>query len=565
MNNRRGKNTAVWVIGFITVALILAVGIILIVGNRTPGNPGDQPSQPTVPVGPTAPGGNPQVTPTPTPGSTDPSNPYQTSVLMDTTSWLNNLESRLRGYERQGHSWASKYHMLSGYIEMDQSALSANDTARCNSSITEDRSPRTNIDDAPEFAIPSKNQIMVQDITEARDYIFCKIIADPIYGDMVIQHLNEEAIVKSGNQTLSLVQSDTILRGYLNWANAAYSNSSRGNFTGYITQEWVNNGWAPYGWEAMRNPYNNYISHEVNYQTGRYDYESMAVHLCQLLETNWNWTYVQEQTFTVSHHLVRVNCDPSRRTELIKGSVYGCWIKVEAKTGTYNKNHKFFIRTGDLRIAHPVNPTKTQETPTPTPGVTETPTASPTPTPTDGPTPTPTPTNKPTPTPTGEPTPTPTNEPTPTPTSEPTPTPTSEPTPTPTNEPTPTPTPKPTPTPHKEEEDKPDEQGNADEGGGHNDDPGPGPAEPTPMVPKPDTTADQVQESQYQPQADPPVTNPPVTQAPPSNTATPKPDATPTPVVVVETTPKPVAEAAPPNQDAGTADDNTEGDVWLPD
>lgn len=539
---KRRTNTGAWVFVIVSILAIAGLIVFLFVGNGSKTSPED----PATPTTPTVDGVR-------VDGRTvnDPT----TYTLMDTSTWIAGLNTRLSNYRQKGHTWVDDFHIESGKITLRRAALSAYDgdknsyssAARTWSSKTEKRFPQKYIDDAVEFAIPEEIKLD-QNINEARDYIFCCILTDPTYGDMYIQHFNEEEFITASGATLT--QSEIIFKNYYRFAYYAYANTSRANFTGYISDEWIKNGWAPCGWETMKDPYSDIISHQVNLATGRFDYESVAVRICQILEYNATWTNPGKLQVKSYHHLIRTQYDSQRRTTLETKDLTSKWVKFSVSLDN-GKKADGLVRTGDLRIAH-VNPTKPVATPTPPPVVTETPqpTATPTAPPTNPPTDPPTnpPTEKPTETPTEKPTETPTEKPTETPTEKPTETPTEK------------PTEEPSPTPHKEEEEKPDEQGYAPVWGGDNQDgDGAGPAEETPMVP----TAEPGNPGEYQPQADPPVTVVPVTEAPPV-TAPPAPADTPTPVVVVETTPEPVAETAPPNEEAGTADENTEGDFWLP-
>ena len=577
------KNAGAWIMGFVIVAIAMFIVMAFIFSHNTTGTPDPT----TSPVASPTPAGNqcPQASPTPaqttatstvTPQTGDNipynSNPASTDIcrLMDTTSWINALNERLDGYRKLGHQWPNAFHIESGKIKIVNWSLIAYDgdksiaspDARTWSSKYEGRTPKGYIEDAPSFSIPDEITVNGNKaVQEEKDYTFCVILSDPVYGDEWAQHLNEpEYAAKNG---YTIVQNDPILRSYLAFADKAYANVNRGNFTGLIYQEWLNSSWQPQcGWEAMRNPWNTeYISHLYNPYAGCFDYESFAVRLCQILQ-DASWKATDSITVKAHHHLVMNNYDPLRRSELIYTEHTARWIKITITLDSGDK--PTLMKTSDLRLAH-VNPTK-PATPTRVPSESTTVPSNPDPTPTAPPESTATPvvTAEPTPTtaPTDEPTPTAspivTAEPTPTTAPTPTATPVVTAEPTPTAAPTAEPIAEPTPTPHKVEEEKPDEEGNADVWGGKNDNnEGASSASPVPTVNvEAGESGQHIRESATE---EPKVE---LTQEPPKATEAPV-TATEVPVTIREDKPDDTPIEATP--EPGTNTEVNGEEVWTPD
>ena len=420
-------------------------------------------------------------------------------------SWFANFLEQLAQAKNAGQSWVDQFSIVRDtttgklLVRFRQASLKSESEARVRSSITEDRRPKDVISNAPEFALPRE---IGDNYNYAKLYIQCVILSNPLEALQVAEYLRD---VKFNAKDSTLGSHLYWLEEYLTYMDKAYENVDRKNLTGKIHQEWLDAGKAPRGLEVTLDPTCEFVSTEANAQTGRVDQMTVSIGLCEVLDA-FDREFVTNVTADWFYELLPLESASLLRATRCNTSETGDWVRFQFQDPKSDRVlFVILFNVGDLRVGHPA----VVQTPTATPKPTTTPAPAKTPTPNTTPNPNPNPSNNPDPTPgpsnNPDPAPNPDNNPDPTPGPEnnpdPAPNPDNNPDPTPGPSDNPDPGPTPDSNPGKDESLKPDEQGNAPEGGGHNDDQGPGPFEPEPTVQKPDT--DKPEEAQYQPQADP--------------------------------------------------------------
>ncbi|MDO4987330.1 MAG: hypothetical protein Q4E46_03415 [Candidatus Saccharibacteria bacterium] len=342
---------------------------------------------------------------------------------IEPASWLGNFLTQLAQAKQDGQTWVDRFSIQNEngklVAKFRPASLKSESETRVRSSITEGRRPKDVISNAPEYALPKE---IGTNHTYAKLYIQCVILTNPLEALQLADYLND---VKFNENDTTLGTHLSWLTDYLKYMNAAYKNVDRKDLTGQIYPEWVAAGKAPRGLEVTLDPNCEYISSEVNAQTGRVDQATVAIGLCEVLDA-FDREFVTDVTADWFYELLPFESASLLRATRCNKSETGDWVRFQFQDP--KSNRVLFVvlfNVGDLRVGHP--------------GVVQQPAPTATPTKT---TPAPDKTSDST----------------------------------------------PTPKPSKDESQKPDEQGNAPVGGGSNDDPGPGPYEPEPTVPKSDST-----------------------------------------------------------------------------